>query len=273
MTVHFINTRPSLHCDDTLTQALALLDIKSHRLPLLSLCATPHSVQKQHLNKLLDGQYTLLVVVSITAVHYAKHHLDPQMLKSLQAQIRQNRLTVVAVGEGTAKALADLGIHAQTPEHMSNEGMIQMSHIQHLLHAPPPKKALFWRGAGGRTVLFDTLVAHGVQVDSTVWYERRKPNHLTHDLNQLLNTIHPHEHIFVLISSEMAFSHWQQTAKPTHHAITYLCLGTRLYNLVGQEKLPRLRLNNLSHDHLIATLTQQIRQSSAPITYHQADSR
>lgn len=232
MSIVFVHTRPSERQANTayaaLCHALDEMGVKNHALPLLSLCAITTDDTPKKLTKLKNGEYALLVVVSITAVEFALKALSQNDLDHINAQIQNGKLHVIAVGNATAQALANIGIIAQTPITMNNEGMLQLPIVQDLLQKKG--KVLFWRGVGGRTLLADTLTAHGVVVESICWYQRLRPLDLDEQAIALKNKLLPNDVLAVLISSEQAWQNWQ-SLKITH-AGYFLCLGERLYHLV-----------------------------------------
>lgn len=75
---------------------------------------------------------------------------------------------IVAVGKGTADALADLSKMVITPERESSEGLLDLP----LLHDCTGQHILLLKGKGGRTHIQETLVARGAQLTIFDVYER-----------------------------------------------------------------------------------------------------
>lgn len=205
-----------------------------YSLPLLTLVPRVlNADEKTTLDELVLGKFRLLVVVSVTACQYALNALSNDDLAVLQTLNRLGNLNVIAVGQATAKALRQAGFLVLTPDEMSNEGMLAMACVKALT---PHDKVLIWRGVGGRTLFFDTLQATGIAVSAIAFYERVCPDTLPQN-TQILSTLLPnHDKIVMLISSEMAFLHWQDIAQKTkidHQALHYLALGKRLTTLIA----------------------------------------
>ena len=75
-------------------------------------------------------------------------------------------MTVAAIGRGTARALAELGI---TADILAEEAIAES--FAESLAGLPVKRALLARAAGGRDVLGEALRERGAEVDLLVLYE------------------------------------------------------------------------------------------------------
>ncbi len=128
-------------------------------LPLLEIQPISPSVELQpSLQTLNDCQ--LAIFISPNAVQFG-----------LQA-IQQHPLPeqIVAVGQGTANALAQHGIDRPlTPEQQhDSEGLLHLPQLQQVAD----KKIVIFRGKGGREQLADTLKARGAVVEYIECYQR-----------------------------------------------------------------------------------------------------
>lgn len=256
----FINTRPKVRINDELMTALTNRGIKTYSLPLLELCPLPYQEHDRAcMEKLLQGYYDVLVVISITAVEQALLVLTRTQRERLKVLIATGQLKVLAVGQATAQALREMGIVVQTPPVANNESMIHMPMIQHVLNTPTAK-VLFWRGVGGRKLLRQTLMAHGVVVDSIKWYQRVASHTLSSDVINILPNLQ-HRRVFVLISSEMAFDSWVQawqTHSEWYRQFCYLTLGERLHTLVNRHGCDSKMLVDLECESIVTAITQEI---------------
>jgi len=81
---------------------------------------------------------------------------------------------VATVGQGSAKALHDLGIaHVIAPtERFDSEGLLALPELQKI----SGKHVMIFRGDGGRELLGDMLKARGAIVEYVTCYLRRKPD-------------------------------------------------------------------------------------------------
>lgn len=129
-------------------------------LPGLSLRAAdnPDAVREQLAAALQDE---LLVFTSPAAVRYA-HALMP--LKTCA--------TVLAVGQGTARALQRHGVTAQAPlQRQDSEGLLELAALQELRD----RHVALIGAPGGRGVLREELVARGAQLRELHVYRRSLP--------------------------------------------------------------------------------------------------
>jgi uroporphyrinogen-III synthase len=115
------------------------------------------------------ADYHFAVFVSPNAVRYAL----PQLL-SAGAWPKTTR--AVAVGEGTARDLRAAGVKDCLYPHpqADSEALLKLpelaeSHVR-------GKRAVIFRGGGGRELLARTLTARGAQVDLTPVYQRSRPD-------------------------------------------------------------------------------------------------
>lgn len=228
--VLFVQTRPSERATH-LPQLASCADV--FEMPLLGLQPKELDDDEKHFEQqLLDGNYRLLVVVSITATEYALASLSDEQKQILAALTQVGRLTVVAVGTPTAQALRQHGFVVQTPTIASNEGMIQMPCVQALKAGD---KVLFWRGVGGRRLLHDDLVQRGMDVSAIKWYQRAKPDTLLMHAKLLKNRLSQYDQKIMLISSQLAWEHWQQMCHELDidgTGFAYITMGERLRTLI-----------------------------------------
>lgn len=247
----FINTRP----DGKRPLDVRSLNATSYALPLLAIRPCPlDDTARLALDGLIGGDYQTLVVVSVTACEYALSALSKNEIATLASLSQSGRLTIIAVGRPTAYALEQAGLKVSTPAIMSNEGMLMMTEIKRLQAGD---NVLFWRGVGGRTLLSNSLKNQGIGVHAIAFYERCCPDDLTKNTTKLLEILPKHDTIIMLISSEMAFLHWQEMASRlniTWQDFRYLALGERLTALIAPFADVRT-LDTLDEPHVIWHLT------------------
>lgn len=82
-------------------------------------------------------------------------------------------LQIAAVGQGSAKALRELGIAGiiAPTERFDSEGLLALPEMQNV----SGKRVMVFRGNGGRELLGDTLAARGAAVEYVECYRRSKP--------------------------------------------------------------------------------------------------
>lgn len=226
MTRLLIYTRPQ--ADDI---PKAHLDLCVRALPLLALhpCTLSPNAHHQQ-DQLIQGKYRLLMAVSAHAVHFAMQTLTAAQIHTLKQHSDQGTLTVIAVGKKTAQAFLHWGIRAVHPDEQNanNEGMLALLAVQSL---QKNERVLIWAGVGGRTVFMDTLQARGVIVDKIAHYQRTLPAQLIADGTRVLHDYDTFTRVFVVISSQQAWEHWQllcQKLSLSLDTFTYITIGERL---------------------------------------------
>lgn len=245
----FVNTRPSIrqHPLPSLAKMACVVNV-----PLLDLVErTLSDDELDYQTNLMKGDYDALVVVSITAVEYAKAQLTDDEREHLCHLNQSGKLAIVAVGRPTADALAKLGLTAILPKVASNESMSQMAVFD------GAKKVLFWRGVGGRVLLMNHLMQQGVMVNKVDFYERKIPCNIAHEVAILLDNPAPK---MVLISSEMAWQAWQRAVDEQGADVAdfeYMVMGERLQVMIEQATAqPVLTVYNLHDTALAEAMTQ-----------------
>ncbi|MCL1623839.1 uroporphyrinogen-III synthase [Moraxella sp. Tifton1] len=254
MTPIIINTRPLHRGDDIRTMdGVRVVD-----LPLLDIKDTFVNINdKNNLLAWQNDQYNALIVTSVESASRAIKHLNKLTKKP--------STPMIAVGKATAHCLTSAGFMPILPTTANNEGMLRLPQINSLTTGD---QVLIWSGVGGRRLLHDTLTERGVHIDVITWYERTRPSLLDDNFERIgpiLKTICQDKDtpIYVLISSQMAFTHWQSLA---HQALDqriteryhYLTLGERLKKIVSTacpDNAASL-IHDLSKEHLGMVIAQ-----------------
>jgi uroporphyrinogen-III synthase len=172
--------------------------------PLLEIAAVSDDcVLREQLSRL--RQTDLAIFISPNAVRYG------------MAAIRESgavpaALKIASVGQGSAKALRELGIeHIITPtERFDSESLLGLPE----LHNVAGKRVIIFRGDGGRELLGDTLRERGAQVEYVTCYLRSKP---AVDVNALLNIL-PHA---ITVTSIEALSHLREMLDEVQRRVVY----------------------------------------------------
>jgi uroporphyrinogen-III synthase len=124
-------------------------------------------VEPQALAPLLQriGEYDIAICISPNAARFA--------LAALRAVAEvPASLAWFAVGPGTAKALAALGVEGvTTPQGQDSEALLALPQLAEV----GGKRIAIFRGVGGRPLLGDTLRARGAEVDYIECYRRQCP--------------------------------------------------------------------------------------------------
>lgn len=114
------------------------------------------------------GDYCLAIFISPNAVAYSLPAI-------LAAGPWPPALLPAAVGQGTVKALAALGVAGciAPTERFDSEALLELPELQASL--VNGKRVAILRGDGGRELLADTLRARGAEVDCITCYRRSPP--------------------------------------------------------------------------------------------------
>ena len=159
-------TRPAGTAADTLYEALTSEGYRAYSQPLLTLRGLPDIPPNQRgfLQRL--DEYQHVIFVSTNAVRFGMEQVEmywPQLPTGMRCY---------AVGEATARCLADFGIEAHTPDReMSSEGLLAMPALQ----AVDGQRVLIIKGEGGRDTLRSELTSRGSRVDELACYRRGPP--------------------------------------------------------------------------------------------------
>ena len=106
----------------------------------------------------------IIIFVSVAAVKFA------EQLKAISSWLTLlgEQPQVIAVGNATQQALAELGIFATVPEKQQSEGVLALPCLQNVKQA----SVIIVRGDGGRELIADTLTARGANIHYFESYQR-----------------------------------------------------------------------------------------------------
>ena len=157
-------TRPA-HQARTLAGLIEKAGGEAILFPVLEILDAPDLRPLQSLIARLD-QFDVAIFISPNAVSKAMN------------LIRASRqwpasLAVAAVGKGSKRELAAMGIHGViAPEgQFDSEGLLALPQFRDM----EGKRVVIFRGEGGRELLGDTLVARGARLEYAECYRRGKP--------------------------------------------------------------------------------------------------
>lgn len=246
----FINTRPTHRSD-----ALNHLDVPVANLPLLAINdLSPTTSEQAAMHGFCQNNpYKALIVTSVESAKRATNYLKNQGFDAAQDLPNLTTCPIIAVGLTTANILQEFGFSVILPTTANNEGMLKLAAIRQLNAGD---KVMIWRGMGGRRLLHDDLTARGIAIDAITWYQRVAPPNLKNTYHAISPLIHQAIHtctpVFILITSQTAFIHWQNLRSPHAHRLHYLTLGERLFNIVKNTypTTPIHLLNNLNPIHI-----------------------
>ena len=110
--------------------------------------------------------YDFAIFISVNAVTHALDFISAR--REWPRKVR-----IATIGASTALALARYGLAADLVPHtqFNSEALLALDELRNL-HA---RRVVIFRGAGGRELLYDTLVARGAEVDYVEVYRRACP--------------------------------------------------------------------------------------------------
>jgi len=160
-------------------------------------------------------------------------------------------LKIATVGQGSAKALRELGItNVITPtERFDSEGLLVLPELQNVAGW----RVMIFRGDGGRELLGDTLKARGATVEYAACYRRSKPKQ---DAGVLL--AEPPDAISVTSSEALGYL-WQMLDDKTRQVIRQTPIfvpHTRIADLAVQQGWQQVQLTGSGDDGLLAALSR-----------------
>ncbi|GAB2890556.1 uroporphyrinogen-III synthase [Microbulbifer echini] len=169
-----LTTRPTMHAD-TWSALLRAAGAEVDCIPMLAINPLVEVSALQAIkNRILDFDQTdLAIFVSQNAVRYGVDWLEdywPQLPQGPR---------YYAIGAATAKALLARGIPCErSGESMNSEDLLALPSLRQVAG----QHVLIFRGAGGRTLIGDTLLARGAQVRYCELYQRSLPTGATDQL-------------------------------------------------------------------------------------------
>ena len=209
--------------------------------PLLDLAAAqnPQALQEQ-ISRL--AQFDLAIFVSPNAVHYGIAAIRKE--GKLPAKLK-----IAAIGQGSAKALRELGISSVIvpTERFDSEGLLSVPELQNVAGW----RVMIFRGDSGREVLGDTLRERGATVEHAACYQRSKPHQ---DVWLLLDAA---PDVISVSSGEALDNLWQILGNQAQHISRDTILFVqhpRIAELAVRQGWSQVQLTNSGDDGLMAAL-------------------
>ncbi|HEU0219549.1 MAG TPA: uroporphyrinogen-III synthase [Gallionella sp.] len=218
--------------------------------PLLDI-APPQDSQTLHEQVSRLAQFDLAIFISPNAVQYG-------MAAIRSAGVLPPALKIAAVGQGSAKALRELGITGVIVpvERFDSEGLLALPELQNVAGW----RVLIFRGDGGRELLGDTLRARGATVEYVACYRRSKPQQ---DIAALLEAA---PDVLTVTSSEALDHLWQMLGDARRDRVCGLPLfvpHTRIAELAQRQGWRQVLLTGAGDDGLLSALIAWARQKNA----------
>lgn len=205
------------------------------------------------------AQFDLAIFISPNAVHYGIAAIRATGASLSPSQLRPPRyalpasgrgeLKIATVGQGSAKALRELGIaNVIAPtERFDSEGLLALPELQNVAGW----RVMIFRGDGGRELLGDTLKARGATVEYAACYQRSKPQQ---DAGALLAAV---PDAITVTSSEALGYLWQMLDSKSQQVIRDTPLfvpHARIAELAREQGWLQVQLTASGDDGLLSAL-------------------
>ena len=209
--------------------------------PLLDIApATDQAALREQISRL--AQFDLAIFISPNAVHYG-------MAAIRAAGELPKNLKIATVGQGSAKALRELGLAGviAPTERFDSEGLLALPELQDVAGW----RVLILRGDGGRELLGDTLRARGATVEYAACYRRSKPQQ---DIAALLKAA---PDALTVTSSEALAYLWQMLDDAQRESLCGIPLFVphqRIAELARRQGWRQVLLTDAGDDGLLSAL-------------------
>jgi uroporphyrinogen-III synthase len=209
--------------------------------PLLDITAV-QDTRTLHEQVVRLAQFDLAIFISPNAVHYG-------IAAILEAGAVPNSLKIATVGQGSAKALRELGIaNVIAPtERFDSEGLLALPELQNVVGW----RVMIFRGDGGRELLGDTLKSRGATVEYATCYQRSKSQQ---DAGVLLSAV---PDAITVTSSEALGYLWQMlndSARAALRDTTIFVPHARIAELAREQGWLQVQLTASGDDGLLSAL-------------------
>lgn len=162
--LNILITRPREQAGE-LVQRIALAGGNPILFPLLEISPVSDSQQLKELVARLE-EFHLAIFISPNAVRYGMQAIGG-------AAALPAHLKIATVGQGSAKALRELGLREiiAPSDRFDSEALLALPELQQVVD----RRIVIFRGDGGRELLGDTLRARGATVEYAECYRRSRP--------------------------------------------------------------------------------------------------
>jgi len=197
---------------------------KVFHLPLMQIETLPQDKKLAKKIKKLD-QFDIAFFISTNAAQIGMELIEAHF-PSLPKEIKY-----CSPGPETASILQSYGLDVAYPEKaMSTEALLILPEIRKILQTKSnkQKRAVIFRGSGGRELLANALRSKGVDVEYIELYKRNSPDYKENDLKDILITKKPDGIIFSSAEAIYNFTVLFEKIYPEYKEIPIFVSSTRL---------------------------------------------
>lgn len=231
-----------------LTKLLEAQGANVFHLPLMRIEALAQDKKLEKKIKKLD-QYDMAFFISTNAAQFGMELIETYF-PSLPKEIKY-----FSPGPTTAKILQSYGLDVAFPEKaMSTEALLILPEIREVLQKESKKKkrAVVFRGAGGRELLANALRSKGVDVDYIELYKRVLPEYKESYLKNILKNKKPDGIIFSSAEAIHNFTVLFEKIYPEYKEIPVFVSSPRLEEVSKKIGFSSISLLQAADDRSIA---------------------
>jgi len=241
-------TRPAGQAKN-LTRQLEEHGAKVFHLPLLQIEALPQDKALEKKIKKLD-QYDMAFFVSTNAAQ-----IGMELIETYFPTLPKN-IKYFSPGITTARVLQNYGLQVFYPEKaMSTEALLILPEIRKVLQDKSKKKkrAVIFRGVGGRELLANALRAKGVGIDYIELYKRVLPVYRENYLKDIIKNKKPDGIVFSSAEAIYNFTLIFEKIYPAFKEIPVFVSSPRLENIVTKIGFKTVSLLKAADDESIVS--------------------
>lgn len=232
-----------------LTKLLEERGAKVFHLPMMEIEALPQNKALEKKVKKLD-QYDMAFFISTNAAQIGMELIEtffPELPKEVE---------YFSPGPITAKVLQSYGLKVAYPEKpMRTEGLLILPELRKILQnkSKKQKRAIIFRGKGGRELLANTLRSKGVDVDYVELYKRSLPEYKENYLKDILQTKKPDGIIFSSAEAIHNFTFLFEKIFPSYTKFPIFVSSPRLETIAKDIGFETISLLEAADDKSIAS--------------------
>ena len=243
-------TRPA-HLQQGATDLLTAAGYECISLPLLSI--TPIDIDSAEAgfvrSRILDlDLYAKVIFISRNAARIGADLIDqywPQLPLGVEW---------IAIGQGTADELSQVGIDALVNQGVDSEALLDAPQLQDL----SDQRILLVKGVGGRDLLRQTLESRGANVDEIEIYRRTPCDYTDTELHERMRA--PLDAI--LLTSGEALAAFDQLNLKQRHSLVLIVPSERIAQLARERGYPNIQISSGASDSaMLDALESRYKQS------------
>ncbi len=162
-------------------------------------------------------------------------------------------------GPTTARVLQNHGLEVAFPERaMSTEALLILPEIRKIIQddSKNKKRAIIFRGVGGRELLANSLRAKGVDVEYIELYKRVVPDYKKSFLKEIISSKKPDGIVFSSAEVIHNFTHLFESVYPDYRKVPVFVSSSRLQTIVEKIGFESVNLLEAADDNSIASGVQ-----------------